>query len=90
MSTRAANPEDERATVGDDEIMSDAASEAESGSVPPSTVATAGITEETAILGTRDAHGLYRQFGFSDAAGTKVLMEILRSDMYASGATASG
>jgi GNAT superfamily N-acetyltransferase len=34
------------------------------------------------MLGTRDAHGLYRQFGFSDAAGTKVLMEILRPDMY--------
>jgi GNAT superfamily N-acetyltransferase len=35
-----------------------------------------------AMLGTRDAHGLYRRFGFSDAAGTKVLMEILRPDMY--------
>ena len=34
------------------------------------------------MLGTRDAHGLYRQFGFSDAAGTKVLMEILRPDIY--------
>ena len=34
------------------------------------------------MLGTRDAHGLYRQFGFSDAAGTRVLMEILRPDMY--------
>lgn len=34
------------------------------------------------MLGTRDAHGLYRQFGFTDAAGTKVLMEILRPDMY--------
>jgi len=35
-----------------------------------------------AMLGTRDAHGLYRQFGFSDAAGTKILMEIVRPDMY--------
>jgi len=34
------------------------------------------------MLGTRDAHGLYRQFGFADAAGTKVLMEILRPDIY--------
>ncbi len=34
------------------------------------------------MLGTRDAHGLYRQFGFSDAAGTQILMEIVRPDMY--------
>ena len=35
-----------------------------------------------AMLGTRDAHGLYRQFGFTDAAGTQILMEIVRPDMY--------
>ena len=34
------------------------------------------------MLGTRDAHGLYRQFGFTDAFGSKVLMEILRQDLY--------
>ena len=34
------------------------------------------------MLATRDAHGLYRQFGFSDAAGTQILMEIVRPDMY--------
>ena len=34
------------------------------------------------MLGTRDAHGLYRQFGFADAIGSKVLMEILRPDIY--------
>ncbi|HET9474633.1 MAG TPA: GNAT family N-acetyltransferase [Steroidobacteraceae bacterium] len=41
-----------------------------------------------AMLGTRDAHGLYRQFGFSDAAGTRILMEIVRPDMYRSAALA--
>jgi GNAT superfamily N-acetyltransferase len=35
-----------------------------------------------AMLGTRDAHGLYRQFGFTDATGTKILMEIVRPDLY--------
>jgi GNAT superfamily N-acetyltransferase len=35
-----------------------------------------------AMLGTRDAHGLYRQFGFADAAGTRILMEIVRPDPY--------
>jgi GNAT superfamily N-acetyltransferase len=34
------------------------------------------------MLGTRDAHGLYRQFGFTDAFGSKVLMEILRPEIY--------
>ena len=34
------------------------------------------------MLGTCDAHGLYRQFGFTDAFGSKVLMEILRQDLY--------
>ena len=38
-----------------------------------------------AMLGTRDAHGLYRQFGFTDAAGTQILMEIVRSDIYSTG-----
>jgi ribosomal protein S18 acetylase RimI-like enzyme len=37
-----------------------------------------------AMLGTRDAHGLYRQFGFQDATGTQILMEIVRPDMYRS------
>ncbi len=36
------------------------------------------------MLGTRDAHGLYRQFGFTDAAGTQILMEIVQPDMYRS------
>ena len=35
-----------------------------------------------AMLGTRDAHGLYRQFGFTDATGTSILMEIVRQDPY--------
>lgn len=35
-----------------------------------------------AMLGTRDAHGLYRQYGFQDAAGTRVLMEIVRANLY--------
>jgi GNAT superfamily N-acetyltransferase len=34
------------------------------------------------MLGTRDAHGLYHQFGFRDAAGTQILMEIVHPDMY--------
>jgi GNAT superfamily N-acetyltransferase len=34
------------------------------------------------MLGTRDAHGLYRQFGFMDAYGSRKLMEIVRPDMY--------
>ena len=34
------------------------------------------------MLVTRDAHGLYRQFGFTDAAGTRILMEIVRPDPY--------
>ena len=41
------------------------------------------------MLGTLDAHGLYRQFGFADAAGTKVLMEILRPDIYRAAAGSS-
>lgn len=35
-----------------------------------------------AMLGTHDAHGLYRQFGFKDATGTRILMEIVRPDLY--------
>jgi len=35
-----------------------------------------------AMLGTRDAHALYRQFGFTDATGTNILMEIVRPDLY--------
>ena len=38
-----------------------------------------------AMLGTRDAHGLYRQFGFQDANGTRILMEIVRPDPYSTG-----
>jgi GNAT superfamily N-acetyltransferase len=34
------------------------------------------------MLGTLDAHGLYRQFGFSDAYGNRRLMEIVRPDIY--------
>lgn len=35
-----------------------------------------------AMLATRDAHGLYRQFGFEDVRTNGVLMEILRPDIY--------
>src|SRR3954467_2087352 len=34
------------------------------------------------MLGTLDAHALYRQFGFTDAFGSKRLMEIVRPDIY--------
>ena len=33
-------------------------------------------------LATKDAHGLYRQFGFEPLADPKVMMEILRPDVY--------
>ena len=33
-------------------------------------------------LATRDAHGLYRQFGFGDLSKPDTLMEILRPDIY--------
>ena len=33
------------------------------------------------MLGTRDAHGLYRQFGFHDAGRNGILMEIVRPDI---------
>ena len=36
------------------------------------------------MLGTLDAHGLYRQFGFTDAFGSRKLMEIVRPDIYRS------
>jgi len=35
-----------------------------------------------AMLGTRDAHGLYRQFEFKDVGTSNILMEILRPDLY--------
>jgi GNAT superfamily N-acetyltransferase len=34
------------------------------------------------MLATRDAHGLYRQFGFVDTVGNTNLMEIVRPDIY--------
>jgi ribosomal protein S18 acetylase RimI-like enzyme len=34
------------------------------------------------MLATRDAHGLYRQSGFTVAGGAGNLMEVVRSDMY--------
>ena len=40
------------------------------------------------MLGTRDAHGLYAQFGFGAPPDDGVLMQILRPDMYRMRATA--
>lgn len=34
------------------------------------------------MLATRDAHGLYRQFGFLPLANPSVMMEIVRPDVY--------
>ena len=34
------------------------------------------------LLATRDAQGLYRQFGFGDTTGNTNLMEIVRPDIY--------
>ncbi len=34
------------------------------------------------MLATRDAHGLYRQYGFVDTTGNTNLMEIVRPDIY--------
>jgi GNAT superfamily N-acetyltransferase len=34
------------------------------------------------MLATRDAHSLYRQFGFTELASPERFMEILRPDMY--------
>jgi ribosomal protein S18 acetylase RimI-like enzyme len=36
-----------------------------------------------AMLATRDAHGLYRGFGFADVVRNTNLMEIVRPDIYA-------
>ncbi len=41
-----------------------------------------------AMLGTRDAHGLYAQFGFQAPPDDGVLMQVLRPDMYRSAASA--
>jgi len=35
-----------------------------------------------AMLATRDAHGLYRQFDFRDVGSSQTLMEIVRPDIY--------
>jgi ribosomal protein S18 acetylase RimI-like enzyme len=35
------------------------------------------------MLATRDAHGLYAEFGFREAGAAKNLMEIVRPDIYA-------
>ena len=34
------------------------------------------------MLATRDAHGLYRQYGFTDTTGNTNLMEVVRPDIY--------
>lgn len=34
------------------------------------------------MLATKDAHGLYSQFGFSELANPHIYMEILRPDIY--------
>jgi ribosomal protein S18 acetylase RimI-like enzyme len=39
------------------------------------------------MLATRDAHGLYRKFGFQDVIRNENLMEIVRPDIYAKPAT---
>jgi len=41
-----------------------------------------------AMLGTRDAHGLYAQYGFQAPPDDGVLMQVLRPDMYRSAASA--
>jgi ribosomal protein S18 acetylase RimI-like enzyme len=40
-----------------------------------------------AMLGTRDAHGLYARFGFRAPPGNGVLMQIVRPDMYRDAST---
>lgn len=35
-----------------------------------------------AMLGTRDAHGLYRKFEFRDVGRSQILMEIVRPEIY--------
>ncbi|HEY6644293.1 GNAT family N-acetyltransferase [Povalibacter sp.] len=37
------------------------------------------------MLATRDAHGLYRQFGFSELTHPEHLMAVMRPDIYKSG-----
>lgn len=37
------------------------------------------------VLATKDAHGLYRQFGFTELASPAAMMEILRPDVYRQG-----
>jgi ribosomal protein S18 acetylase RimI-like enzyme len=37
------------------------------------------------MLATRDAHGLYRRFGFNDVGHSGTLMEIVRPDIYRAG-----
>lgn len=39
------------------------------------------------MLGTRDAHGLYRQFNFKDPANPSFLLEIARPGIYLQGVT---
>ena len=39
------------------------------------------------MLATRDAHGLYRKAGFADVGQSRTLMEIVRPDIYAMGAS---
>ena len=34
------------------------------------------------MLATRDAHGLYAQFGFTPLANPATMMEVLRPDVY--------
>jgi GNAT superfamily N-acetyltransferase len=43
-----------------------------------------------AMLATRDAHGLYRQFGFQDVGATDVLMQVVRPDPYRTPASPPG
>jgi GNAT superfamily N-acetyltransferase len=40
------------------------------------------VDARRAMLATRDAHGLYRQFGFTDVLRNTNLMEIVRPDIY--------
>ncbi|HET7792148.1 MAG TPA: GNAT family N-acetyltransferase [Rhizobacter sp.] len=42
------------------------------------------------ILGTKDAHGLYRQFGFGELANPSRMMEILKPDVYRQMAASGG
>ncbi len=42
------------------------------------------------MLGTRDAHGLYRKYGFAAPPDDRVLMQIVRPDIYRRSPAASG